>query len=90
MRRRTETGAVIAGLVAIHEHERTLKQERRLAGRPSFGDRVPLRRFALIVAGLTAYGLVLVVIAAWPWLVALAVLVATGLIWRKRRHRRRA
>jgi hypothetical protein len=90
MKRRTaeELGAVAAGLVALHEHERTLRQERRLAGKPSFGDGVPWGLMMLIFTGLTIYGLVLFVIAVWPWLLTIAALAAAGLLWRRRRRSR--
>jgi Flp pilus assembly protein TadB len=88
MSRKAETlGAAIAGLVAIHEHDRTLRQERRLAGKPSFGDRVPSGLLVLIFTGLIAYGLVLLVIAIWPWLLGIA---TAFIAWRLvRRYRRR-
>ncbi len=90
MRERTAeaAGAAIAGLVALHEHELSLRQERRLAGRPSFSDRVPYGLVGLILVGLAIYGLALLVAAVWPWLVALAVVTLGARVLVRRRRRR--
>jgi fatty acid desaturase len=87
-RRKAEAvGAVIAGLVAVHEHSRTLKQERRLANRPNFGDRFPAGLLALILAGLCVYAAVLLVAAVWPWLLGAAIIVLGWRVLRRRRMR---
>ena len=90
MKRRTaeELGAVAAGLVGVHEHERTLRQERRLAGKPTFGDQLqgPLVLMTVLLVGAVVYGVVVIVAAVWPWLLGLAALVVG---WRLRRRWRR-
>jgi Flp pilus assembly protein TadB len=89
-RRKAEAaGAVIAGLVAVHEHDRTLRQERRLPGKPSPGDQVPSGLLLLIFAGLFAYGPALFVGEVWPWLLTIAALAAAGLLLRRGTDRRR-
>ena len=87
MSKRRAAAEVAAGLVLLHEHEKDLKQERRLANRPNFGDRVPTGMMLCILVGLTMYGLALLVIAIWPWLLAVAALGAAGILWR--RHNRK-
>jgi hypothetical protein len=53
MKRSQTLGAALVGLVALHEHDRTLRQERRLAGKPTLGDRVPFGLLAVIFEVLT-------------------------------------
>jgi Flp pilus assembly protein TadB len=89
-RKAEAAGAAIAGLVALHEHDRTLRQERRLAGKPSFGDRVPFGLLALIFAGLIVYSLVLLVVAVWPWLLGIATAFITWRLVRRYRRRHRS
>jgi len=89
MSRKAEAaGAVIAGLVALHEHDRTLRQERRLAGKPTLGDRVPFGVLAVVFTGLTIYGLVLLVVAIWPWIIGVLALVVGWKVVRRYRRRR--
>jgi len=88
MKRSQTLGAALVGLVALHEHDRTLRQERRLAGKPTLGDRVPFGLLAVIFEVLTIYGLALIVAALWPWLLSVVVLVVAWNIVRRWRRRR--
>lgn len=94
MTRKTEAGAVMAGLVALHEHNRTLRQERILAGKPKLTDTGSWRFITWVMVGLLMYAagalVVAVVEAAWPWLLAAALVVGLLIVRRVRRRRRAA
>lgn len=96
MDRRTkeELGVTLAGLVALHEHHKTLRQERVLAGKERITDTGSWRFITWVMVGLLVYAagvlVVAVVEAAWPWLLAVALAVVGALVARRVRRRRRA
>lgn len=89
--RRTDAAAVVAGLVALHEHRQKLSQDRRLAGKPALADTGSWRFITWIMLGLTTWALlaliVAIVVAIWQWVLAAATGAAIALVVRARRRR---